>query len=224
QAILEAVDKGRPVVVWNVAAPEWGVVIGDDNGAEHYDVLDHLGQPSSLPYAKLGRNGIDILSVLILGDRSGRTREEIVRRSLEAEVRHARGQEWLERPEYQDGLAAFDLWAQIMERGALLAEAGKIGNIGAEIPKFAAYYAEHHYAARCYARDYLLQISADSDLLAEAARCYSQVAARLASVWRFFSTEKPWTASALRELSEQIREARDAEEQAISLLELYLTQ
>ena len=224
QAILESIDSGRPAIAWDVAVPEWGLVIGYDEAQESYQILSHKGEKASLPFAKLGRNGIDILSVLTLGVKGERAHEEVVRSSLKTAVRHAHQQEWMERPQYQDGLSAFDLWALIMERGAMLAEAGKIEKIGAEIPRFAAYYAEHHCAARCYARDYLSQIADGSDLLEEAAGHYSEVAAALAPVWRFFSAEEPWTAASLLEQSRLIKQAGEAEAKAISLLERYLAE
>jgi hypothetical protein len=65
--------------------------------------------------------------------------------SLKAAVVHAEQGEWTDRPRYQNGLAAYDLWASIYEKSAKIIEAGKGNNIKQDIWNFAAYYANHYY-------------------------------------------------------------------------------
>ena len=222
-AIRAAIDGGAPAVVWDIHDVEWGLVIGYDEETRSYVTLTHQGHPSSLPYDRLGRNGIDILSVVIPGKPNHRSREQAIHASLTAAVAHAEGKEWTERPAYQNGLPGYDLWATIFERWALLAEAGKAHKIALDIPDHAAYYARHYYSARCYARDYLSAIADDEDDLRDASRAYDRVAAFLRPVWEAFpGTRKP-NADLLRSLASRLRTARTAEQEGLSHIVKHLS-
>lgn len=224
-AIVDGIGRGEAAVVWDLADAEWGLVVGHDEEGGVYETLTFEGQPSTLPFDRLGRNGIDILSVAIPSEANGRSREEVVRRSLEAAVAHAEGREWMDRPRYQDGLDAFDLWATLYDRWALIAEAGKSDRLSSELPRFAAYYASTHYSARCYAREYLRALAAEEERLAGAASAYSDVAAALRPVWEHSLElgEEPPRASELRSLAERIREARAAEKSGVAGLRALLS-
>jgi hypothetical protein len=214
-AILSAIDEGTPAVVWDVHGVEWGLVTGYDEETRTYATLTNQGQPSSLPYDRLGRNGIDILSVVIPGEPNHRTCEEAVRSSLTAAIAHAEGKEWTERPAYQNGLAGFDLWATVFERWALLVEAGKAPKIPPDMPDHAAYYARHYYSARCYARDYLQAIADGEEDFRHASHAYGRVAAALRPVWDAFPrTQKP-SAELLSSLAANLRTAKAAEQQGL---------
>jgi hypothetical protein len=106
EAIVEGIERGAAAVVWDVHDAEWGLVVGYDRERSRYDTLTCKGETAALAFEKLGRNGIDILSVAIPGGPNGRTREEVVCRSLQAAVAHTEGKEWTDRPAYQDGLPA----------------------------------------------------------------------------------------------------------------------
>ena len=64
------------------------------------------------------------------------------------------------------------MWAEVMNAGAMLAEAGKLTCSAADALKFADYYAACFYGARCYARDYLNIIANGNRHLNRAAACY----------------------------------------------------
>jgi hypothetical protein len=220
QAIVEGLEEGRPAVVWDVHEAEWGLIVGCDDRREEYATLTCAGRDSTLPFDRLGRNGIDILSVAIPGESNGRSRDEIVRRSLEAAVAHAEGREWMDRPKYQDGLAAFDLWATLYDRWVLIARAGKSDRLSPDLPRFARYYGAVHYGARCYARDYL-SVLADGDAdLKEAASAYSTVATALRPVWTHALTlgEEAPTPDDLAGLAQRIRDAKTAEAAGVEAL------
>jgi len=69
-------------VAWDVHGCERGLIVGYDEGERRYATLTDQGQTHSLAYERLGKNGIDILSVAIPGEPNGRSRDEIVRNSL----------------------------------------------------------------------------------------------------------------------------------------------
>ncbi len=172
---------------------------------------------------KLGRNGINILSVTIPGERNGRSRNEQIRNSLEAAVRHAEEKEWMDRPKYRDGLPAYDLWALVYDRGVMIVEGGKGGNIGAQVPEHANYYAAHYYSARCYARDYLKAIADGDPHLTAAAECYGRVAASLKTVWEQARNMKSFEdAAPLHAIAQAIRDAGNAEKEGIAAIKAFL--
>ncbi|MGD2153268.1 MAG: hypothetical protein PVG79_08355, partial [Gemmatimonadales bacterium] len=88
-AIVEGIGRGTPAIVWDVADVEWGLIVGYDDDGKSYDVLSSVGRSTSLPYEKLGKNGIDVLSVAIPGGANRRSRDEIVLNSLKVAIAHA---------------------------------------------------------------------------------------------------------------------------------------
>lgn len=214
-AILAAVDRGTPAIVWDIFDVEWGLVIGYDEATRTYATLTNQGRPSSLRYDKLGRSGIDVLSVVIPGEPNDRSRDRAIRNSLTAAIAHADGKEWTERPAYQNGLAGYDLWATMFERWALLVGAGKAPKIPADLPDHAAYYARHYYSARCYAREYLQAIAEGGDDLRHASLAYGRAAASLRPVWEAFSGGRTPDAGLLRSLATHLRAAKAAEQQGL---------
>ncbi len=221
-AIVEAIDRGVPAVVWDVADAEWGLIVGYDDAARSYATLTSRGESSFLPFARLGRNGIDILSVAIPGERNGRQRQEVVRGSLRAAVGHAEQREWMDRPSYQDGPAAFDLWALLHQRWALIVERGRPERLPDDLPRFARFYAAHHYSARCYARDYLGAVAAGDANLVEAAAAFADVAAFLRPVWRCTYEKGAIEGGKLKSLADAIRDAKAADLRGIDLIRSHL--
>ncbi len=220
--IMSAIDRDVPAAVWDIEDVEWGLIVGYDTQCLRYHTLNHRGEPSSLHFDKLGRHGIDILSVVIPGSRNQHTGSEILRRSLETVIRHAEQMERMDRPKYQDGLPAFDTWALICERCAALVDEGRIHNVTAHIPLAAAYYADHYYGARCYARDYLRQNAGDNKHLGEAADCFAEVAKHLKPVWEFFRESNLDDALTMRCAARHIREAKESERRGIMSIQRYL--
>lgn len=225
KAILKAVRGGRPAIVWDIADAEWGLIIGYDDSEELYLTLSHQGKPMSLPYKKLGKNGINILSVCIPGEPNSRNRENVIINALSRAVAHAEGKEWIDdRPVYQNGIKAFDLWASIFEKWSWMVANGKSDKIGLDIFYFAGYYAGHHYSARCYARDYLKQIAQDDKNLQKASLAYGRVADFLRPLWLYFSEMKESDSKLLKSFAQNIDNAKRSEKEGIELIKKYLNQ
>jgi len=222
EAIVGAIDRGVPSVVWDVCDSEWGVIIGYDSDKQSYVTLTHKGRPSSLPFDKLGQNGIDILSVIIPQEPNDRSKEEVVLNALTTAVAHAEQKEWTDRPGYQNGLAAYDYWALMFERWAMIVNRDDPDRIGADICTFAQYNAGHYYGARCYAREFLNNIAGRNAVLHRAASCYGSVASSLEPVWKNSPKSKKADPKILIELSLAIKEAKAAEEEGIAFLREYV--
>ena len=184
--------------------------------------MTYKGMFSYLDYEKLGRNGINILSVTIPSDTNGRDKNEAIRNSLKAAVAHAEQKEWNDRPAYQDGIPAYDLWALLFERWAMLTEGGKAENLPKNISFFAKYYAGHYYSARCYARDYLEMIKGSDTNLNKAYDSYKKVAVLLQPVWDNFADSPDLSAEFLRSMSETIKSAKQSEEAGVGFIKEWL--
>ncbi len=222
ELMVQAIDGGIPAIVWDVAEAEWGLIIGYDDETGLYDAVTNNGKKTNLPYEKLGKNGIDILSVTIPGNSNGRSRDEIIHNSLMTAVQHAWQKEWMDRPKYQDGLPAYDMWATIFERWQMLAEDGMAENIKTDLCSSAEYYSSHYYSARCYARDYLKSLAGGNEFLTKAYRAFERAASCLKPVWE----QTPKTITPGRELlqshEESIRNAGRAEAEGIEHIKEFL--
>jgi hypothetical protein len=237
-AIVDGIDRGAPAIAWDVAHCEWGTITGYDEDAQAYHALTNEGRPITLAYDRLGHNGIDVLSVAIPGEANGRSREESIHNSLKVAVAHAECEEWTERPEYENGLKGYDMWASAFDKWALLVVAGKADNIGFDILAHSVYYAGHHYSSRCYARDYLREIADGHETLQRASDSYGVAASHLKQTWDCLRSEESRgtivlerlrrkqspSQEELDSLAESIRAARDAEREAIDSIKRYLEQ
>jgi hypothetical protein len=221
-AIVAGIDRGAPAVVWDVFDAEWGLIVGYDLDEKRYQTLTHRGDKFVLPFDRLGRNGIDILSVSIPGPPNERIRNEIILNSLKAAAVHADQGEWTDRPHYQNGLAAYDLWSSCYEKAALIVDAGGVHNIKQDFWDHAAYYANHHYSARCYARDYLKMIAAGDKSLEKAASCYEMAATLLRPVWHDTVINLNLDADAVRSSAQKMKEAKVAEEKGVMHIKAFL--
>lgn len=221
-AIVEGIKRGVPAVVWDLQDGEWGLITGYDDGREAYITLTHTGVTSTLPYENLGRNGIDILAVSIPGEPNGRSRAEAIERSIRIAVNHASQNEWADRPDYQNGLAGYDQWALALERWGLLLDGGMVESIGLPIHDYHAYYAAHYYSARCYAREYLNQISEHDPDLANAATNYAQVADQLRFLWTHAPDSPEPKRDLLDDFVQRLQRAKRLEAEAIEALKVYL--
>ncbi len=220
--ILLGIDNGRPSIVWDIADSEWGLIIGYDGKIQAYDTMFWDGQPSKLSFKRLGKNGIDILSVAIPGSFNQRNQAAIRLNSLRMAVNHAEQREWTDRPRYQNGLAAYDLWAAMYDRFPLILKAGEEKELSQKLPDFVLYYAEHYYSARWYAYQYLESIADDSELLLQAALAYKQVTLALKPVYEIALTKEIPSNDNLSNLASQIRLAKKAEEAGINFVKEYL--
>ncbi|MCP4569492.1 MAG: hypothetical protein GY841_18095 [FCB group bacterium] len=221
-AIIDSIDRGIGAVVWDVHDCEWGVIIGYDTDKKQYITLTNSGKRSNLPFQKLGKNGIDILSVAIPVERNDRSRTDIINKSLKAALAHGEGKEWTDRPKYQNGLAAYDLWSTLFERWGLIVQAGNEKNLPKDIPQFSTYYAGHCYSARCYARDYLRMISKENKALDPAIDSYTKVAELLKPVWDFFSLGNSPDLAVLQKFAQDIKQAGEMEKEGLDHIRAYL--
>lgn len=215
-AIVRALQEGKVPVCWDIGVPEWGVITGYDDEERVFSGISVFGEPTQLKYEQLGRREIPIMSVTIIQGPSNADRRHAAISSLRTAVDHAEQREWLERPAYQDGPAAYEMWAAALER---LAAGGEQNML--------SYYAGTYLAARYYARRYMDLVAGILDSaedLTRAAGAYAEVEQHLTGVWAILSKDGQRSPSELREAAELLRKAKAAEETAIQHVKDYLAQ
>ncbi len=218
--IATVIDSGGLVIAWQIQPFSWGIITGYDDVTREYNAIgfhpkqEPSGAACSVSYDKIGKAIITKLFLLIPGEPNGRTREDIIRRSLAAAVAHAEGEEAQDRPLYESGLAAFEQWARALDPSSE----------GTDYDA-ACWNARLNYRSRCYARDYLDKIKADDPDLAKAHQAYVRVADLLNLVSAEFPTrnEKRPADDVLRRAAANIRAAGKAETEGIGHLKDYLT-
>ncbi|MCM1119841.1 MAG: hypothetical protein NC543_10860 [bacterium] len=104
QIVRQSIDRGIPVISWDIVVCEWGLITGYDDDAQRLTVLSVTGQEEEMDYALLGKREIPILSVLAVSGRTDRPKEDIVRGALDIAKNHLLGKEWCENA---CGLAAY---------------------------------------------------------------------------------------------------------------------
>lgn len=91
--IKASVDRDTAAVVWDISAGEWGMVTGYSDLIRSFSTLKLNGKRDLLPYEKLGKLEIPILSVLTLTGQTGKSREAVFQDTLRLAVTHYRSQE-----------------------------------------------------------------------------------------------------------------------------------
>lgn len=112
QLIRQSIDRGIPVISWDIVVCEWGLITGYDDESETFAVLPITGQEGEMAYSQLGKREIPILSVLAVTGKAEQSQEEIVRETLDIAKNHLLGNEWCENA---CGLAAYPALVKHLE-------------------------------------------------------------------------------------------------------------
>ena len=210
RAIVQAIDNGIAPVVWDVGIPEWGLITGYDDEAQAYDALSIMDKRESLPYAQLGKREIPILAVTIPGKPTQTNPAELLRATIRTAVDHARGREWEDRPDYENGLAAYPHWANLIRT---------VDQAGFPSQYYVATYAGLRHSAAAWLRT----VAAGDTSLAPAAEAYAQVAAALRAALYLVRLHPAFpTPELLDAFHDGILKAYKAEQRGVELLEQWL--
>lgn len=114
EMIRRSINSGTAPVAWDISGCEWGLIIGYDDEGQILYTLKTDGNEDSIPYEKLGRLELPILSVLTVIGKKEKTSRELVSDTKKLARAHLCGEEWCENAK---GLAAYDaLTAFVAER------------------------------------------------------------------------------------------------------------
>ncbi len=104
EMIKTSIDNGIAAIAWDIGVPEWGLVIGYDEGTKKLATLSITGEYGEMDYAELGKREIPILNVLTITGQSDKQQADIVSGTLAIAKQHLNGEEWCENAK---GLAAY---------------------------------------------------------------------------------------------------------------------
>ncbi|GGG68339.1 hypothetical protein [Paenibacillus radicis (ex Gao et al. 2016)] len=215
-----SLDRGIPVLAWDLFVPEFGVIYGYDDDSRMLRCRD-ITQDGELPYEKLGRGQVHELYVMAVTAFTPVAKTEMLRGALQLAVIHARTQGYKrEDSQYRNGLEGYDAWIEALGRG----EVDVYGN---------ALHGLYVYDQRLFAAQFLKHIAEEQQSLPDAnerlvtaakqaAIHYDKVADALAEYCLLFPFPKGGDPNASDQAETGIRylsEARAAEAQGVTYLE-----
>lgn len=116
--IHRSIDRGIPVLAWDIFFPEFGVLYGyDDEQRQLY--ADECGRRDTLPYEHLGRGVLEEIFVLGIEDAFEVSRQDQLREALRMIGEHYEGEESRTPSEAVKGLAAYDAWIDALQGGQI---------------------------------------------------------------------------------------------------------
>lgn len=221
--IQQSIDKGMPVISFDLFTPEFGLIYGYDDEQQVFYAKD-VSKEGTIPYIDFVENR-NMLWVTTISESLPHSKYEVLRMALDMIVDHARGREWqhIFEGKYKIGLAGYDAWIACFERRGV----DPFGN---------AYNIAVVSDAREYAEQFLRELAIRwngenvvertvRSLAAEAATHYGKTAAALIEMREMFpfpqggQPDDPGTAERAVEL---LRAAKGAEEQGVKVLERLL--
>lgn len=105
EIIKRSIDNGVSAVAWDISGCEWGIIVGYDEEASMLYTLKIDGGEDCIPYEKLGKLELPILSVLTVVGKNKKAKDELVADTKKLALSHLRGEEWCENAK---GFAAYD--------------------------------------------------------------------------------------------------------------------
>lgn len=105
ELIKKSIDRGIAAVAWDISGCEWGLINGYDDDSQTLYTLKIDDCEDSIPYEKLGRLELPIMSVLTVTGASRKGNAEIISDTKKLAASHLNGEEWCDNVK---GLAAYD--------------------------------------------------------------------------------------------------------------------
>lgn len=177
QTAHRSIDRGLPVIVWDLFHAEYGLVYGYNDHEQKLIALDKL-QEGEVPYDQIGRGKTSEIGLIAIQEERPVDRHSALLRLLDSIIEHGNDADSRNTGdgELARGLAAYDAWIDAFQGDRI-------------VPFFNAYNAVVYAELRGYARDFLYVLLDDPD--------YEQDREWLKGAWSCYQL----TASALNELS-----------------------
>lgn len=105
EMIRQSIDVGFAPIAWDVSGGEWGIITGYDDEHQRLLTLKIDGNDCELPYERLGKGEIPILSVLTVCGRTAKPEAQLVTDTKKLAAAHLRGEEWCENAQ---GITVYD--------------------------------------------------------------------------------------------------------------------
>lgn len=112
--IRQSIDDGIAAVAWDISGCEWGLITGYDDETQIFSTLKISGSEGEIPYDKLGKLDLPILSVLTVTGKIEKSAADLLADTKKLALAHLQGMEWCDNAQ---GLAAYDsLLSIILEK------------------------------------------------------------------------------------------------------------
>jgi RNA polymerase sigma factor (sigma-70 family) len=212
QLIHDTIDRGMPVIAWDLFIPEFGLIYGYDDDRMLFHAMDVVSE-NTIPYTQLGRRKISELFVLTYRTENRIDPINALRDALEMILNHANGDE----PKlihFVNGLAAYDTWIELFKKKSI----DVLGN---------AYNLAVITNARMFAFEFLKEMKEKTNdkklfqLFEEAHSRYLKVFTALATMCELFpfpSGGKPDDPLQIGKAIELLTKAKKEEEYGIAIL------
>lgn len=200
EIIKESINKGVPAISWDIAVPEWGLIIGYNDEDRMFDALSIQGENLKMPYDTLGKREIPILSVLTIVGRSDKPQQEIYYDTLKIAVSHLKGKEWCEN---KSGLEAYP---------ALIAFFDK--QFSQDLSWNMEYYLGTYGALKLYAYKYFEKVKSN-----ELAVLYKRIYDNWIKAFNIKSSKDINDSSVRKEIINLLEDSCDCEMKAVSKME-----
>lgn len=213
-----SIDRGVPVIAWDLFVPEFGLIYGYDDEAQTFEAIDFQNK-RSLPYDKLGMGQLKELAVFALGKRTPVDEQQAFLQALTMAVEHANGKESAV-DGFVQGVAAYDTWIEAFESGKV----DPFGNaynaaVAADARRFATHFLLQKSAFNCPENKWGGQVM---QLASRAAVCYARVHESLSAVNQLFpfpSGGDPNEPARSKQAIALLGQAKQAEFEGVALLQ-----
>ncbi len=111
EMIRASIDRGAAAAAWDISGCEWGLITGYDDTAGIFFTLSIDGTKGELPYEKLGRLDVPILSVITFTGACEKSADQILADTKKLALSHLKGEEWCDNAK---GLAVYDTMIQFI--------------------------------------------------------------------------------------------------------------
>lgn len=119
ELIHRSIDRGHPVLAWDLFIPEFGLIYGYDDEQKLLYAADNCGHDQTIAYEDLGRGLIEELFVLSVREPIQTNQHSMLKQAIQSALHHYREQEDSSCNEVVNGLAAYTVWKEAYEMGGI---------------------------------------------------------------------------------------------------------
>lgn len=118
EVIHRSIDRGYPVLSWDLFIPEFGLIYGYDDEQRLLHAGDNCGHDQTIPYEHLGRGLIEELFVLAIDETVDVDPRTMLTGAIRMALAHYRGEEEGCGGSIS-GLAAYAAWQEAFQKGTI---------------------------------------------------------------------------------------------------------
>ncbi|NLN54872.1 MAG: hypothetical protein GX148_01065 [Clostridiales bacterium] len=110
--IKASIDRGVPVIAWDIGVLEWGLITGYDDETQKFATLCITGEAGEMDYSKLGNREMPMLNAVTITGKTDKPQMDIINDTKALAKCHLTGGEWCENA---SGLKAYERLIGILE-------------------------------------------------------------------------------------------------------------